>query len=427
MTYSAAASASPASATFNIGLVHCFDIRGNKVGGLETYLRDFVTFCPADTRVLFIGVDAVGDLEIGKITEMRFRGRSFDFLPILHYPDERAREAARKITDSITARFAGALIRHLPTVSRALRERHCSLDLRRVEFAWLPVLLRLPYIQMLHGEGVPRLPMDSLLQKYRLVHGLGERFAVNTSYRFLCVNPLITERIRKTYPRRADKIDTLWTWVNTAIFRPQPFPASTVPFRIVFIGRLDAFKQPQLMFKTIARLRALMPGGVEFHYVGTSHPERFGEFEAIRDVSVCHGFKDAKGIAKVLADAHAGILTSEFEGMPRCVLETLAVGRPVVAVHLPQLEAVIRDGESGYLVPREQTQDQLIEALAQRFLAVRDAIAGGRIDPAAVAAKIGTFTPEKQLARVYRLHRDIQRNDLPRQAGRENAEQGGVA
>ena len=404
--------ATPA-ARYNIALMHPFDIRGTKIGGLETYIRDFVTFCPEDTRVLFIGVDAVGDMKLGEVTETTFRGRTFDFMPILHYPDVRAREAARKLTDSITAQFFVALVRNFPGIARELRARRCSVDLRRVEFAWLPVVLRRPYVQMLHGEGVPQMAMDSLLQRYRFVHRTGERFAVNTSRKFLCVNPMITERLRATYTRHAHKIDTLWTWVNTNIFRPQPFPQAIDPFRVVFVGRLDEFKQPRLMFKTIARLRDKLNGAVEFHYVGTSDPTRFAEYAAIEDITVRHGFQDAKGVANVLSQAHAGILTSEFEGMPRCVLETLAIGRPVVAVHLPQLEAVIDNEVSGYLVEREMPNDALVETVASRLVDVRNAIAEGKVDPVAVAARIATFTPDTQLARVYRLHHEIQRGDAP--------------
>ena len=94
-----------------------------------------------------------------------------------------------------------------------------------MEFSWLPAVLRLPFVQMLHGEGAPKLQMDSLLRKYSFVHNTGERFAVAMSEKFLCVNPFITERLQKTYPRRKDKIDTLWTWVNTDIFKPQPWPS----------------------------------------------------------------------------------------------------------------------------------------------------------------------------------------------------------
>jgi glycosyltransferase involved in cell wall biosynthesis len=266
---------SPARPRYQICLIHPFDPRGEKVGGLETYIRDFITFHPADTDLLFIGVDSVGDLKLGEIHKLTFRSRNFDFLPILRYSDQQAREAARSIRTSLTGQFFVALLRHFGPIAKLIRARRCSIDLRRVEFSWLPALLRLPFIQMLHGEGAPKLQMDSLLRKYSFVHNAGERFAVATSAKFLCVNPFITERLQNTYPSRREKIDTLWTWVNTDIFQPQPLPADTTPFRIVFAGRLDEFKDPPLMFRTIARLRQRWDGGVEFHYIGTSDPHRF--------------------------------------------------------------------------------------------------------------------------------------------------------
>jgi glycosyltransferase involved in cell wall biosynthesis len=105
---------------------------------------------------------------------------------------------------------------------------------------------------------------------------------------------------------------------------------------------------------------------------------------------------------------HAGILTSEFEGMPRCVLETLAVGRPVVAMHLPQLEAVIRDGQSGFLVQRGQSMDDDADDMARKLLNTHDLVASGRMDPLDIASHIDDFTPHTQLSRVFKLHRDIQ-------------------
>ena len=403
-----ARNANRAESRYQICLIHPFDPRGEKVGGLETYIRDFITFHPEDTDLLFIGVDSVGDLRLGEIHRLIFRGRNFDFLPILRYSDRQAREAARSIRTSLTGQFFLALLRHFGPIARLIRSRRCSIDLRRVEFSWLPVLLRLPFVQMMHGEGAPKRQMDSLLRKYAFVHHAGERFAVATSAKFLCVNPFITERLQRTYPRRKNKIDTLWTWVNTDVFRPQPFTVAAAPFRVIFAGRLDEFKDPPLMFRTIDRLRRRLQGGVEFHYIGTSDPHRFAEFAEIRDVTICHGFKDATGMAATLASAHAGILTSEFEGMPRFVLETLAVGRPVVALHLPQLEPVIQDCKSGYLVPRSGSPDDMADALVQRFVDIRDAVDAGRLDAARIASVISEFTPGNQLARVFRYHQEIQ-------------------
>jgi glycosyltransferase involved in cell wall biosynthesis len=393
---------------YQICLIHPFDPRGEKIGGLETYIRDFITFHPDDTDLLFIGVDSSGDLSLGEVHKLTFRGRTFDFLPVLHYSDMQAREAARTIRRSLTGQFFVALLRYFGPIARLIRSRRCTVDLRRVEYSWLPVVTRLPFVQMLHGEGVPKLRMDSLLRKYWFVHNASERFAVAMSAKFLCVNPFITERLQKTYPRQKGKIDTLWTWVNTDIFRSMPFPRDAAPFRVVFAGRLDEFKNPALMFRALDRLRQRLDGGLEFHYIGTSDPHRYPEFFAIEGITVRHGFKDAAGMAATLALAHAGILTSEFEGMPRCVLETLAVGRPVVAVHLPQLESVIHDGTSGFLIDRSGSIDDMAELLAERLMNVRRAIGGGQMDHVRIAESIADFTPGKQLARVFRYHQELQ-------------------
>ncbi|MDX2306625.1 MAG: glycosyltransferase [Hyphomicrobium sp.] len=394
--------------TYRLCVLHSFDPRGAKVGGLETFIRDMIAFLPEDFSFLMIGVDAVGDLEIGKVAKAQFRGRSFDFLPVLSYPDSAAREAATSIRKSLTFQFMQGLLAHIGTVRRVLREVPTSVDLERVEFAPVVKALGVPFIQMLHGEGAPRLQMDSLLKNYRFVHNVNERLAVMAADKFLCVNPIITERIRATYPRQAHKIDTLSTWVDTRTFHPRPFPAGA-PFRIAFAGRLDLFKQPPLMFKTVEALRRKLGGGVEFHYMGTSDPYRFEDFKLIEDITVLHGFKSAAGVSEVLGNCHAGILTSEFEGMPFSVLETIGCGRPMCAIHLPQLESVVHEGTSGILVPRSDSLDGMARRLADAFDVVRQDIAAGRITPEGVASAIVDFTPERQLAKCYENHRQIQR------------------
>ena len=106
---------------------------------------------------------------------------------------------------------------------------------------------------------------------------------------------------------------------------------------------------------------------------------------------------------------HAGILTSEFEGMPFSVLETLGSGRPVCAIHLPQLASVIKDGVSGALVPRSASEIDMAERLSDAFAAVRRKMLSGAITPESVAREVGEFTPEVQLAKVYENHRALQR------------------
>jgi glycosyltransferase involved in cell wall biosynthesis len=47
------------------------------------------------------------------------------------------------------------------------------------------------------------------------------------------------------------------------------------------------------------------------------------------------------------------LLTSDREGTPNVILEAMAFGLPVVATRVGGLPAVVFDGETGYLVGRE--------------------------------------------------------------------------
>ena len=77
-----------------------------------------------------IGVDASGKRPLGKVSRETFRGKAFDFLPVLHYPEDKAREAAKSLKDSINFQFLQGLIRHLPAVRRVLKEVPTSVDLQ---------------------------------------------------------------------------------------------------------------------------------------------------------------------------------------------------------------------------------------------------------------------------------------------------------
>jgi hypothetical protein len=60
--------------------------------------------------------------------------------------------------------------------------------------------------------------------------------------------------------------------------------------------------------------------------------------------------------------------------MPCYLLELLSVGRPIVAVSLPQYALVVGDGRSGYLVERGADTERLIEALSERFFFLCDMV-----------------------------------------------------
>jgi glycosyltransferase involved in cell wall biosynthesis len=52
------------------------------------------------------------------------------------------------------------------------------------------------------------------------------------------------------------------------------------------------------------------------------------------------------------ASSHIAVLPSFYgEGVPKCLIEAAACGRPIVAAEGPGLREIVRDGENGFLVP----------------------------------------------------------------------------
>ena len=92
-------------------------------------------------------------------------------------------------------------------------------------------------------------------------------------------------------------------------------------------------------------------------------------------------------VPRCLAALDVFALSSNFEGLPLCVLEAMAAGLPVVATAVGGLPTVIEDGVTGFLVPAGEPQ-----ALERALSRLRD-------DPA-LARAVG----ERGRAQVWRVY-----------------------
>jgi glycosyltransferase involved in cell wall biosynthesis len=388
-------------------LIHPIDPRGRKVGGIETHVRLLLRFAPTNWRVLLVGVDGRGDCEVGKPTPIVVDGRRIDFLPVIHFPENNIHEAATELTRSLTARFGLGLLQHLPPIRRAIGDGPATIELQRFEFAVIALLLRRPAIQLIHGEGSKRDRMDSLIKKYWLVHRTMEEIAIRAAHAIVCVNPSIEARVKRKLPGRSASIEFMPVPVDTTLFKQTAFDHRDGVFRVVFSGRLDEFKDPPTMFRTLEAVHRRLGGRFEFHYVGTSDPFRYAEFAAIESCTVRHGHRTAPEVAAISARCHAGILTSFFEGMPCYLLELLAIGRPVVAIRLPQYDLVLEEGVSGALVERQEDDATTVSELADRLVAIWAAIERNELDPLQIRAKAERFSTASLLARHFEKHRNV--------------------
>ena len=398
----------PMQAQYKILLMHPMDPRGGKLGGIETHVRLILSRHPEDFSILFVGVDEFGDCKLGEVRKVDVAGRTIDFLPVAAIDATRINLAGRTLLQSTTFRFAAGAVRYLPRLRKLVKGASISADLQRLEFALIPKLLGLRTVQMVHGEGRKDQEMDSLIKKLWFIHRTNEWIALRLADRILCVNENIIRRFETVLPFAVRKSEVMTVSVDTKRFAPKPFDTRDGIFRIIFAGRLDAFKDPPLMFRVLAGLHQKLGGKVEFHYLGTTDPHRYPEFKAIEAFTTRHGFQSADGVAKILETCHAGILTSYFEGMPCYLLETLSAGRPFAAIRLPQYDPLVVRGISGELVERTDPDSACCDQLVKTFARIWDDIQAGRVDPETVHKLVEPYSIETQMARLFAHHRNLQ-------------------
>ena len=399
--------------SYRICLIHPMDPRGSRIGGIETHVRLLLQYAPVNWSVLMVGVDGKGDCKLGEVNKLDFNGRIIDFLPIVHFPDEQTHEAAKSLFRSITMQFAVALVRNLPRLKSAIGNIPTTIELERFEFAFAPLLLGKPAVQVIHGEGSKEDKMDSLIKRYWFVHRASEEIAIRLASAIVCVNPNIETKIKKKLPAGTREVVFMPVPVDTNTFQTSDFDVKDGIFRVVFAGPLDQFKDPPTMFRALCEVHDRLGGRFEFHYVGTSDPYRYAEFEQIAPFTIRHGFKRPKDVAAIIAKCHAGVLTSYFEGMPCYLLEVLSVGRPIVAIRLPQYDLVVEEGVNGSMIERSPDEATTIRELADRFLAIWSGIQSERFNPGAIHAKVEPFSIGALLAGHFARHEKLLREDDP--------------
>jgi glycosyltransferase involved in cell wall biosynthesis len=84
-------------------------------------------------------------------------------------------------------------------------------------------------------------------------------------------------------------------------------------------------------------------------------------------------------VDQLMAQAQASLLVTNWEGFPLSIIESMRAGLPVVASSVGGVDEAIRDGETGYLVPRgdvERLRDRIDRLLSDPALRVRMGICG---------------------------------------------------
>jgi glycosyltransferase involved in cell wall biosynthesis len=157
---------------------------------------------------------------------------------------------------------------------------------------------------------------------------------------------------------------------------PRP-PLAHVP-TVAFVGRLFKKKGVDVLLRAMPRVRAAVPD-VQLHLVGDG-PERAGLETLARDLGLTdrvtfHGFVPRSAINTLLGDAWLQVMPSVYEEPFGVVtIEAMMRGTALVATNVGGPTEVVREGETGFLVPPGDIHthaEAIIRVLRDRGLAER--------------------------------------------------------
>lgn len=150
----------------------------------------------------------------------------------------------------------------------------------------------------------------------------------------------------------ADHVDLLYNGIRFPEL--PPVPVAERRQRIVYLGRLEAYKRIDLLLRALAALRPRHPE-LELLIVGRG-AEREGLERLAKELGVAErvrfaGFVDDEERDRLVASALLAVCPSVKEGWGITITECNALGVPVVATDAPGLRDAVVDGETGVLVP----------------------------------------------------------------------------
>ncbi len=211
------------------------------------------------------------------------------------------------------------------------------------------------------AQGIGQLP-QRILQWLDLQCGLHLQQCV------VSVSKDLAEKLARQYPR--NKIAVIENGVDVDAVRSQIHP---VEFRtrepnaihIGIVGRLAPVKRVDIFLEMAALLRTNNSDRIwRFHIFGDGplHASLVAQAQQLGIADICHFHSHRNDIIACIAGLDALVMCSDHEGLPMTILESLAVGSPIVAHAVGGLIEVLQHRTNRALV-EEHTPSKYAEAL----------------------------------------------------------------
>jgi glycosyltransferase involved in cell wall biosynthesis len=386
---------------------------GAKIGGIQTFVREFVRFSPDDFDIEGVGCTSdERSRPLHRWTRIDVDGRSIRYLPILRIADVHRRSRV-----PLSLRFTAAAMRRIrgrQTRGRVLQFHHPG-----VPAGFLTS--RAPKVHVVHLNPA-EIDRGGGESKWGIVPGVLHRFEDVTlprMDRIFVVNRDGVDFYRRRHPSVAGRTSFLPTVVDPTRFAPLADGARAEARRrlldriglvgdepgplVLFVGRLELQKDPMLLIRSIAAVQPKQPG-VRLLVVGEGTLR--GEAEQLAtELGVAHrvhwmGFQAHEALPELMNAVDLLLLPSRFEGMPITVLEALACGLPVVASAVGEVPSLVRHERNGWLV-HDREPASFAEAIAWVVGSARIALQREAVEA------VRPFNPAIAWRGFYDAHREL--------------------
>ena len=182
---------------------------------------------------------------------------------------------------------------------------------------------------------------------------------------------------------------------------PEPSPVASNN-DILFLGRLDENKSPDILIRAAAPLLDRHPDAVLL-FAGDGNPEPYRNLAldlGIADKCQFLGWIDGDQKEALFSRAAINCLPSKHEAMPMSVLEAMAHGVPTICTAVGGVPQIIEDGVNGFLMGVDDIQQ--LTALLQALLSsparrTEIGVAGRK----KIAGDFGIETSEERIIEIY--------------------------
>lgn len=392
----------------NVVIVYPTDPLGIIPGGTDTCIRDILRFAPSEFSMSLVGVtnDEI-KRPVKQWTECEIDGNPYRFFPLLAESD-----LTKQSRIPLSLRFTLQLFFHRNVVAGA-----DVIQLNRIEPTLGLIGLSKPKIFIIHQnmEVVRERQSDIRWKYFPAAYFLMERFLISRARNIFIVREDAVEQYRKRFPAMRSSIHFLPTWMNPKRFYPATLEERKLTRSqlkldgqasekklLIFVGRLDHQKDPLLLIRTIA---VLLKTRTDWHLMMIGDGVLRSECESLVKALGLLEHVDFSGalaqdtVAKYMRSADLLVLTSVYEGMPRCVVEGLGSGTPVVSTNAGEVGLLIENGKSGFIVDSRDPNE-----IAGRIQYIMDS--PDEFSPENCLKSVSRFRAESVLQQLFASYRD---------------------